>query len=137
MAQVVWRGGLALAIAVGLCLGLSLRASAKDEPRIHAVLVDEAPVLDANLDDPVWQQAEGPTVLAPFPVDTEYFDRPEQQFMLNFRVGDLEQMITELEAKGITVITKDEWNSEIGSFARIHDPEGNPIELWEPQHNPQ
>lgn len=79
-----------------------------------------------------WAQAAGPTVFAPFPEDTGYFDRPGQQWMLNFRVPDLTAMIAQLEAQGVTVITDPDWDSEIGRFARIHDPEGNPVELWEP-----
>lgn len=80
----------------------------------------------------IWGQAAGPTVLAPFPEDTDYFDRPGQQWMINFRVADLDGMTAQLRAQNIEVITKAEWNSEAGRFARIHDPEGNPIELWEP-----
>jgi glyoxylase I family protein len=83
-----------------------------------------------------WTQAEGLTVLAPFRADTDYFGRPEQQWMLCFRVADLEAMVAELRAKGIEAIQKDEWNSEVGTFARIHDPEGNPIELWQPAGQP-
>ena len=45
-------------------------------------------------------------------------------------------MITGLNTAGIAVETRDEWNSEVGRFARIHDPEGNPIELWEPSMDP-
>ena len=41
-------------------------------------------------------------------------------------------MITQLKASGTEAIQKDDWNSEVGTFARIHDPEGNPIELWQP-----
>nr|WP_240639560.1 VOC family protein [Pseudofulvimonas gallinarii] len=53
--------------------------------------------------------------------------------MINFRVDDLDAMIAQLQAAGIAVETRpDEWDSEVGRFARIHDPEGNPIELWEP-----
>jgi predicted enzyme related to lactoylglutathione lyase len=53
--------------------------------------------------------------------------------MLNFRVEGLDELKTELAAKGIEVITKPEWDMPgVGKFARIHDPEGNPIELWEP-----
>jgi len=82
--------------------------------------------------NPVWEQDAGPTVFAPFPADTDYFDREGQQFMLNFRVDDLDAAISALQSDGIDVITRDEWNSEAGRFARIHDPEGNPVELWEP-----
>lgn len=79
-----------------------------------------------------WQQEAGFTVLAPFPEDTDYFGRPEQGWMINFRVRDLAAMIAQLEAAGIAVETRVEWDSAIGRFARLHDPEGNPIELWEP-----
>jgi predicted enzyme related to lactoylglutathione lyase len=53
--------------------------------------------------------------------------------MLNFRVEGLDALKAALEASGIDVITKPEWDAPgVGRFARIHDPEGNPIELWEP-----
>ncbi len=53
--------------------------------------------------------------------------------MLNLRVSDLDGLLEQLNALGIEIITKDEWNTpETGRFARIHDPEGNAIELWEP-----
>ena len=52
--------------------------------------------------------------------------------MLCFRVADLQAFVAQLKARGIDVIQKEEWNSEVGTFARIHDPEGNPIELWQP-----
>ncbi len=83
-------------------------------------------------DGPVWQQDAGPTVFEPFQKDTDYFGRSSQQWMINFRVADLEAMIRQLEAAGIAVETRAEWDSEVGRFARIHDPDGNPIELWEP-----
>lgn len=52
--------------------------------------------------------------------------------MLNFRVRDLDRLIIHLQGLGIEIVTKAEWDSGIGRFARIHDPEGNPIELWQP-----
>lgn len=82
--------------------------------------------------DPVWPQEAGPTVVAMFARDTTYFDRPEQAFMLNFRVRDLDALVAELQGKGLDVIRKADWDTEYGRFARIHDPEGNPVELWEP-----
>lgn len=88
--------------------------------------------LGIDILEEVWTQASGPTVFAPFAKGTDYFGRPEQQWMINFRVNDLDAMIGQLEARGIEVTTKAEWDSEVGRFARIHDPEGNPIELWEP-----
>jgi hypothetical protein len=54
VAQGIWCGGLALVAALGLSMG----AEASDEPRARAVLVDEAPILDGVLDDPIWQKAE-------------------------------------------------------------------------------
>ncbi len=79
-----------------------------------------------------WVQQSGQTVFAPFSVDSDYFGRPEQQWILCFRVDDLEAMVAQLEGNGIAVIRKEDWDSEVGIFARIHDPEGNPIELWQP-----
>jgi glyoxylase I family protein len=89
--------------------------------------------LGVNIDEYVWNQEAGPTVFEPFKEDSDYFPA-QNQWMINFRVTDLVGLITDLEAKGVTVIQKDEWNAipEIGTFARVHDPEGNPIELWEP-----
>ena len=81
-----------------------------------------------------WMQAAGPTVFSAFPAETDYFPT-DKQVMFNFRVSDMEKMIAQLEAAGIEVETRpDEWDTMgIGRFARIHDPEGNPIELWEPR----
>ncbi|MGH8428945.1 MAG: VOC family protein [Solimonas sp.] len=80
----------------------------------------------------VWRQEAGPTVLAPFAHETDYFGRREQQWMINFRVDDLDGMMARLRKAGIAVETRAEWDSEVGRFCRIHDPEGNPVELWEP-----
>jgi predicted enzyme related to lactoylglutathione lyase len=85
-----------------------------------------------DLHKSVWQQETGATIFGPFSKDTKYFGRAEQQWMINFRVDDLDGFITELKASGIAVETRVEWDSEVGRFARIYDPEGNPIELWEP-----
>lgn len=80
--------------------------------------------------DQIWQQEAGMTILAPFDSDTDYF-AADQSFMLNLRVTDLGILVRKLEAAGIAVEGKDEWNTEYGRFVRIHDPEGLPIELWE------
>jgi predicted enzyme related to lactoylglutathione lyase len=78
-------------------------------------------------------QEPGPMVFQPFKAGTDYF-AADKQFMFNFRVRDLDSLLEQLNAKGIDVITKEEWDAspELGKFARIHDPEGNAIELWEP-----
>ncbi len=79
-----------------------------------------------------WQQSAGPTVFAPFSRSTDYFPA-EKQWMLNLRVSDLDLLLRELAAVGIPIQTDASWDTpETGRFARIHDPEGNPIELWEP-----
>ncbi len=81
----------------------------------------------------VWVQQAGPTVFAPFKADTDYFPA-DKAWMLNLRVDDLEALTARLSAAGIAVVTKPEWDAspEVGRFARIQDPEGNPIELWQP-----
>lgn len=80
----------------------------------------------------LWQQDAGMTVFSPFKADTDYFPA-EKQWMLNLRVNGLDALLEKLRAADIEIITKDAWNTpETGRFARIHDPEGNPIELWEP-----
>lgn len=78
-----------------------------------------------------WLTAGGPMVFQPVKADTDYFPA-EKAFMLNFRVTGLDALIASLTAAGIAVETRPEWNSpEAGRFARIQDPEGTPIELWE------
>ena len=88
--------------------------------------------LGVDLSQGAWMAGGGPTVLAPFAEDTDYFGNAAQSWMINFRVADLDALISQLKASGIEVTENPEWNSEIGRFARIHDPEGTPIELWEP-----
>jgi len=72
-------------------------------------------------------------VFEPFKQDSDYF-AADKQAMINLRVSDLDGLLASLREKGVEVITKEEWDSmpEIGRFARVHDPEGNAIELWEP-----
>jgi predicted enzyme related to lactoylglutathione lyase len=80
---------------------------------------------------PVWQQEAGPTVFGPFPEKTGYFGDPNKVWMVNFRVHDLDKMVTQLRIAGIEVKV-DPQSYPHGRFARLHDPEGNPIELWQP-----
>jgi predicted enzyme related to lactoylglutathione lyase len=84
-------------------------------------------------DEWCWYPDRGPLVFEPFKHDSDYYPA-DKQVMLNLRVSDLEGFKAQLQAAGVEVITKPEWDAmpEIGRFARIHDPEGNPIELWEP-----
>ena len=77
-----------------------------------------------------WMTDAGVTIFSPFDADTEYF-AADKSFMLNFRVADLDAMIAQLKSADIEVSHETEMEG-IGRFARIHDPEGNAIELWEP-----
>ena len=79
-----------------------------------------------------WQQDAGMTVFAPFKHDTDYFPAGKQ-WMINFRVDDIDGLIAQLKAAGIAIETRAEWDTpETGRFARIVDPEGNQVELWQP-----
>ncbi|RDS86695.1 VOC family protein [Dyella psychrodurans] len=82
-------------------------------------------------DSPVWQQEAGPTVFSPFPEKTGYFGDPHKLWMVNFRVHDLDKMAAQLRTAGIEVKV-DPQTYPNGRFAHLHDPEGNPIELWQP-----
>lgn len=82
-----------------------------------------------------WEQRQGPTVFAPFHHETDYFGDAGRQWMINFRVRDLDALVAALEARGVTV-TVDPTVYPNGRFARLTDPEGNPIQLWEAEDPP-
>ncbi|AMT92525.1 glyoxalase [Brevibacterium linens] len=89
-------------------------------------------------DHGLWQQPAGPTVIGLFEADTDYFGtRPDgedrQQTMLNFRVADLDAMIAQLREAGAEVDAQTQQMDGIGRFGWVTDPEGNRIELWEPE----
>jgi predicted enzyme related to lactoylglutathione lyase len=77
-----------------------------------------------------WYHEGGPMVFMPFDETTEYFPAGKTA-MVNLRVRDLKELVERLCAAGIEM-AQEHWGTEAGSFVRIHDPEGNPIELWEP-----
>jgi predicted enzyme related to lactoylglutathione lyase len=104
--------------------GIFFRAA--DPKALKAWYVDMLGIVQT----PAWSQAAGPTVLEPFPANTDYFDRQTQGWMINFRVDDLAGFIAGLRTRGVTVQDPVEY-APAGWFARLHDPEGNPIELWE------
>lgn len=85
-----------------------------------------------SYEKPPWKQEAGPTVFAPFPANSDYFGDPKKVWMVNFRVRDLDRMAAQLRAAGIAV-KMDPERYPNGRFARLQDPEGNPIELWEPK----
>ena len=88
------------------------------------------PTTPQTLTDPVWHQQAGQTLFSAFSETTKYFD-VTKQFMINFRVNDLARLVAQLQAAGITVKVDPETYPN-GRFAHLHDPEGNPIELWQP-----
>jgi predicted enzyme related to lactoylglutathione lyase len=71
------------------------------------------------------------TVFATFESDSEYFGKPQQQFMVNFRVDDLDAVLDRLQKRGVEILPHRE-SYDYGRFAWIVDPEGNRVELWEP-----
>lgn len=83
-----------------------------------------------------WLDAEVPdrpglTVWSLFPGDSPYFGAATQQYMVNYRVENLEALLEALRAEGVWIDEKRE-DSEYGRFAWIRDCDGNRIELWEP-----
>lgn len=83
------------------------------EENLGIVMVGE------SYDDPVWQ-------------DSDHFERAEQQWAVNFRVRDLDAMVVQLRDAGADVEIDPELYPN-GRFANARDPEGNPIQLWEPK----
>jgi predicted enzyme related to lactoylglutathione lyase len=77
----------------------------------------------------------GTTVFSFFEETSDYFDPSESRCMINFRVKDLHALLKTLKQKGVWVSDKTEYY-EYGSFGWIMDPEGNKIELWQPNDDP-
>ncbi len=103
---------------------------AKDPEALRAWYVEHLGVGSAPYGE--WATQAGPSVFSPFPADTDHF-AADHQWMLNLRVDDLDGLCATLGVAGIEVTTKPEWNMPgVGRFARIQDPEGNTIELWQP-----
>src|SRR6195952_4918734 len=75
---------------------------------------------------------KGLTQWNPFKEDTKYFEPSTKDFMINYRVDDLEALVAQLKTEGVTIIDKIE-DSDYGKFVHILDLEGNKIELWEPK----
>lgn len=81
-----------------------------------------------------WKDKEGydcATQWSPFKSDTNYFSPSEKQFMQNFRVENLEELLVTLKQEGVQIIGEME-SYDYGKFGWILDIEGNKIELWEP-----
>jgi len=88
-------------------------------------------LVPASYSQESWRQDAGPTAFSPFPESSKYFGNPAKVWMLNFRVHDLDAMVSQLRAAGVQVEVDDHTYPN-GRFARLHDPEDNPLELWQP-----
>jgi glyoxylase I family protein len=89
-------------------------------------------LIPTNYGESPWHQEAGPTAFAAFKETSDYFGDSQKVWMLNFRVRNLDKMAAQLQAAGIEVKI-DPQSYPNGRFARVHDPEGNPIELWQPK----
>ncbi len=83
-----------------------------------------------------WREEEDPTKKGstawnPFADTTTYFEPSTKDFMINYRVEDLEALVEQLRSEGVTIVDSIE-DSEYGKFVHIIDLEGNKVELWEP-----
>lgn len=83
-----------------------------------------------------FRQSENPEKKAylqwsPFAKDTTYFKPSEKEFMINYRVENMVELVDELKKNGVQILDEIE-EYEYGKFVHIMDEEGNKIELWEP-----
>ena len=83
-----------------------------------------------------WRQDEDPTkkgstAWSPFAETSKYFEPSTKDFMINYRVENLEALVEQLKNEGVTIVDKIE-SFDYGKFVHIIDVEGNKIELWEP-----
>jgi hypothetical protein len=83
-----------------------------------------------------WREArgrgKGMTVWSLFPRNTRYFRPGRANFMLNYRVKNLDSLLKALRRERVWIDPKREGTTDYGRFAWIQDPEGNRIELWQP-----
>ncbi len=84
-----------------------------------------------------WRQAEdkeklGHTAWSPFDEASDYFGDSPQQYMINYRVENLVELVEELKKEHVTIVDEIQ-HFEYGKFVHILDLEGNRVELWEPK----
>ncbi|WP_276134532.1 VOC family protein [Polluticoccus soli] len=79
-----------------------------------------------------WAQEGGYTLWSPFSEESKKFEPSSKEFMINYRVENLDALVAELKKEGVTVLGDVESFGEYGKFAHILDIEDNKIELWEP-----
>jgi predicted enzyme related to lactoylglutathione lyase len=75
---------------------------------------------------------QGSTAWSPFAETTKYFDPSTKDFMINYRVENLDALVGELKKEGVTIVDNIE-DSDFGKFVHIIDGEGNKVQLWEPK----
>jgi glyoxylase I family protein len=112
--------------------GLFFRAK---EPKVLAKWYSDhlgVDLVPSKSGDQPWRQEAGPCAFQPFPEKTTYFGDITKQWMLNLRVRNMDAMVAQLRAAGIAVEV-DQQLYPNGRFAHLSDPEGNPLELWEPK----
>jgi len=81
-----------------------------------------------------WKDKSGnkcSTQWSPFTIDSNYFEPSKKEFMFNYRVENLEELLKVLKKEGVTVVGEME-TYDYGKFGWILDNDGNKIELWEP-----
>lgn len=110
--------------------GFFFRAS--DPDRLSAWYAEHLDVLrpPASYDAPAWTQAAGPTVFAPFGSNGPNDHLGPSGWGLNLRVDDLDGVVERLRNAGLDVAVDPETYHN-GRFASQHDPEGNPVQLWQ------
>lgn len=84
-----------------------------------------------SYEDTPWMQEAGPTIIGPVPQDAAGMIPAGKSWLLNLRVADIEAFTKQLKAEGVTV-DLDPQTYPNGRFATLSDPEGNPIQLWQP-----
>lgn len=111
---------------------------AKDAPRLqawykHHLGIDVQAWGGAAFDwtDSDGKPTGGTTAWLVAPEESKQFAPSEASFMVNYRVEDLDALVTALKAEGCNVLDRVE-ESEYGKFAHVIDPEGNKVELWQP-----
>ena len=75
---------------------------------------------------------KGSTAWSTFPETTKYFEPSARDFMVNYRVNNIEALVDQLKTAGVTIVDEIA-DSDFGKFVHVVDPEGNKIELWEPK----
>lgn len=78
-----------------------------------------------------WRQQAGATVFAAMPADSAMLGAPGHGWAINFRVSDLDAMVRQLRDADVEVDVDPETYPN-GRFAALSDPEGNPVQLWQP-----